>query len=63
MDVELEQVEERVGDERDGAVDLALGAVVELERLAGFFADGEGYPFELVLFVLEMLASFTGPGG
>lgn len=30
VDVELEQVEEGVGDERDGAVELALDAVLEL---------------------------------
>lgn len=59
VDVELEEVEERVVDKGDGAVDLALDAVVELERLVCLFADGEGGPFELVGFVLDMLSGFA----
>lgn len=61
MDVELEEVEERVVDEGDGAVDLALGAVVELERLARLVADGEGDPLDLVVGVFQVLARLTGP--
>lgn len=62
VDVELEEVEERVADEGDGAVDLALGAVVELKRAAGFVADGEGDPLDLVLFVFDVFASFSTRG-
>ena len=60
VDVELEQVEVGVGDEVDGAVDLALGAVVELEGFAGLVADGEGDPFELVVCVFDVFAGVTG---
>lgn len=49
VDVELEQVEEGVGDEGDGAVELALDAVLELQRLAGFIAGREGNPLQLVV--------------
>lgn len=58
MDVELEQVEEGVGDEVDGAVNLALGAVVEFEGLAGLVARREGDPLDLVVVVFEVLARF-----
>lgn len=58
MDVELEEMEEGVVDERDGAVDLALDAVVELERVVGLFTDGEGDELELVIFPFNVLARF-----
>lgn len=57
VNVELEEMEEGIGHEGDRAVDLTLSAVVELERLVGFVADGERDPLDLVLFVFDMLAS------
>lgn len=45
MDVELEEVEERVGDEVDCAVLFRLDAVVKLQRFARLVAVGEGGPF------------------
>lgn len=62
VDVELEQVEEGVGDEGNRAVDLALDAVVELQRLAGFVAGREGDPLQLVVVQLDVLAGVTGRG-
>lgn len=59
MDVELEQVEERVADEVDGAVDLTFRAVVEFERSTGFVADGKGDPLDLMFLVFDMFARFT----
>lgn len=59
VDVEFEKVEEGVVDHGDGAVNLTFGAVVELERAAGLVAHGEGLPFDLVLFVLNVLARFS----
>ncbi|KAL7900605.1 hypothetical protein HDV63DRAFT_369164 [Trichoderma sp. SZMC 28014] len=60
VDVELEQVEEGVGDEGDRAVDLALNAVVELQRLAGLVAGREGDPLQLVVGQLDVLAGVAG---
>lgn len=60
VDVELEQVEEGVADRGDGAVQLRLDAVVELERLARLVADGEGAPLDLVGGVLDVFARFAG---
>lgn len=59
VDVEFEQVEEGVGDERDGAVEFALDAVLELQRLAGFVAGREGDPLQLVVGQFDMLARIT----
>jgi len=59
MHVELEKVEEWVVDHGDRAVELGLDAVVELERLAGFVAYGEGNPLDLVSSILYMLARFS----
>lgn len=59
VDVELEQVEEGVGDEGDGAVELALDAVLELQRLAGFVAGWEGDPLQLVVGQFDVLAGVT----
>lgn len=61
VDVELEEVEEGVADEGDGAVDFALGAVVEFKRAAGFVAEREGDPLDFVLFVFDVFTSFTIP--
>jgi hypothetical protein len=47
VDVELEQVEEFVGYEVDGAVYVFFDAEVEFEGASGFVADGEGYVLEL----------------
>ena len=47
MDVEFEQVEERVVDEVDRAVDLFLHAEEELEGSTGFVAGREGDVGEL----------------
>lgn len=60
MDVELEQVEEGVADHGDGAVLLALDAVVEFERGVGLVADWEGDPLDLVGFgILDMFTCFS----
>lgn len=60
VDVELEEVEEGVVDHGHGAVQLFLDAVVELERLVGLFAGGEGDPLDLVVFgVLDVFACFS----
>lgn len=48
MNVELEEVEEGVVDEVDGAVYVALNAEVELEGAAGFVAGEGGDVGELV---------------
>ena len=63
VDVELEQGEEGVVDHGDGAVQLGLDGVVELERLAGLVALGEGPPLDLVLGVLDVLAGLPGGAG
>lgn len=63
VDIEFEEVEEGIVDKRDGAVDLALDAVAELERPVGFVADGEGNPVDLVLGVFEVFASFSAGEG
>lgn len=60
VDEELEEVEERVGYHRDGAVDFAFVAVLELEGLVGFFAGGEGDPFDFVVGVFNVFACFAG---
>lgn len=60
VDVELEEVEEGVVDSGDGAVDFALGAVVELEGAGGFVAYGKGGPFDFVLVVFDVFAGFPG---
>lgn len=60
VDVELEQVEEGIRDQRDGAVELALDAVLELQRLAGFVAGREGDPLQLVVGQFDVLAGVTG---
>jgi hypothetical protein len=52
-------VEEGIVDHGDGAVDLALDAVVELECLARLVAGGEGNPLNLVAGILDMLAGFS----
>lgn len=62
VDVELEQVEEGVGDEGDGAIDLAFDAVVELQGLAGFVARWEGDPLQLVVGQFDVFAGITGRG-
>lgn len=59
VDVELEQVEEGVGDEGDGAVELRLDAVLELQRLAGLVAGREGDPLQLVVGQLDVFARVT----
>jgi hypothetical protein len=59
VDVEFEEVEEGIVDHGDGAVDLAFSAVVELERAAGLVTYGEGFPFDLVLFVLKVFTCFS----
>lgn len=61
VDVELEQVEEGVVDKGNGAVDFALDAVVELERLACLVAYREWRPDDFVFFVGEMFTRFSAP--
>ncbi len=56
VDVELEEVEERIRHHVNRAILLALDAVVELERLARLVADGKGDPLDLVRRVLDVLA-------
>lgn len=58
VDVEFEKVEERIRHERDGAIDLSLSTVVELQRSTCLVAYGERNPFELMLFVFDMFARF-----
>lgn len=58
MDVEFEQVEEGIGDEVEGAVELVLVAVVEFEWLACLVADGEGHPFEVMVGEFNVFACF-----
>jgi hypothetical protein len=60
VDVELEEVEEGVRHEGDGAVLFRLDAVVEFERGPGLVADREGGPFYLVGGVFDVLACFAG---
>lgn len=57
--VELEQVEERIADEWDGAVELRLNAVVELERLARLVARREGRPLDFVRCIFEVFARLS----
>jgi len=59
VDIEFEEVEEGVVDGRDGAVLLTFDAVVEFERFAGFFADGEGSPLDFLPIVLYVLTGFA----
>jgi hypothetical protein len=59
VDVEFEEVEERIVDHGYRAVYFAFCSVVEFKRAAGFVADGERFPFDFVLFVFDMLASFS----
>lgn len=59
MDVELEEMEERVVDGVDGAVELGLDAVTEFEGLPGLFAGGEGNVLEVVLGVLDVFSGFS----
>lgn len=59
VDVELEQVEERVVDEVDRAVDLLLHAEEELQRPAGLVACREGDVGELACGVGDVLARVT----
>lgn len=60
VDVELEEVEERVRHHADRAVHLGLDAVVELERFFGLVALGEGDPFDLVVVgVFDVLTRLT----
>lgn len=57
VDVELEEVEERVGHHGNRAVHLSLDAVVELEGFFCLVALGEGDPLDLVAFgVLDVFA-------
>lgn len=47
MDIEFEEVEELIGYEVDGAIEVALDAEVEFEGPPGFIARGEGDILEL----------------
>lgn len=57
MDVELQQVEERVVDEVDRAVDLLLYTEEELQRAAGFIASRERDVRKLACSIGDMFAS------
>lgn len=59
VDVEFQQVEERVVDEVDCAVDLLLYAKEELQRAAGFIASRERDVRKLACSVGDMFASVT----
>lgn len=59
VDVELEQMEERVVDKVDRAVDLLFHAEEELERTAGFVARWEGDVGQLACSVGDVLAGIT----
>ncbi len=60
VDVEFEEVEERIADHGDGAVLLAFDAVVKFERVFRLVADREGDPLDLVRRVLDVFARFAG---
>lgn len=60
MDVELEEVEELVGYEVDGAIDFLFDSEEEFERPAGFVAAWEGDVLELPRGVGYVFASFAG---
>jgi hypothetical protein len=47
VDVEFKQVEEFIGDEVNGAVEVAFNAEGEFEGASGFVAEGEGYVLKL----------------
>jgi hypothetical protein len=59
VDVELEEVEERVVDGVDSAVELSLNAVAEFKGQPGLFAGGEGDVLEVMLGVLNVFACFS----
>lgn len=59
MDVELEQVEERIIDKVDGAVDILFDAEVELERAAGLVACESRDVGELSRFIGNVFAGVT----
>lgn len=59
VDVEFQQVEERVVDEVDRAVDLLLYAEEELQRAAGFIASREWDVRQLACSVGDMFAGVT----
>lgn len=61
VDVEFEQVEERVVDEVEGAVDFLFDAEEEFERAAGFVAGEEGDVGELTLGVGYVFACVAVP--
>lgn len=59
VDVEFEEVEKRVVDEVDGAVDFLFDAEVKLERSSGFIACESGHVGELSRLVGNMFAGVT----
>jgi hypothetical protein len=59
MDIKFEKVEEGVGDGVDGAVYAALDSILQLQRLVGFRAGGEGNVLEVVGGVLDVFAGLT----
>ena len=59
MDVELQQVEERVIDKVDRAIDVLFYAKEELERTAGFIAGREWNVGKLACSVGDVFASVT----
>jgi hypothetical protein len=59
VDVELEQVEERVVDEVDCAVDVLFYTEEKLERAACFVAGREGNVGELACSVGDVFAGVT----
>lgn len=59
VDVELEQVEEGVRHEGNGAVLFRLYTVVEFEGRACLVTHGEGGPFYLVGGVFDVFACFA----
>jgi len=54
VDVEFEEVEEGVGDEVDGAVEVAFDAEGEFKRASGFIAGWEGDVLELAGCVCDL---------
>jgi hypothetical protein len=62
VDVELQQVEEGVGHEVDGAVDLLLDPEEELQRPPRFVARREGDVLQLPVRVGDVLACLAGEG-
>ena len=59
MNVVFEQMEERIVNEVNGAIDILFHAKNEFERSACFVAGESGYVDEFVVRIGDVFASFT----